>query len=67
MNNRTPDLLCEQVKDVEYAWKEKGKAFTVNVKGMQKHTTENSFLSSAPTANSNCGIDLIFNQCFAVD
>jgi hypothetical protein len=55
------------VKDVEYAWKEKGKAFTVNVKGMQKHTTENSFLSSAPTANSNCGIDLIFNQCFAVD
>lgn len=32
----TPDLLCEQVKDVEYAWKEKGKAFTVNVKGMQK-------------------------------
>jgi hypothetical protein len=32
----SPDLLCEQVKDVEYAWKEKGKVFTVNVKGMQK-------------------------------
>lgn len=31
-----PDLLCEQVKDVEYAWKEKGKIFIVNVKGMQK-------------------------------
>jgi hypothetical protein len=32
----TLDLLCEQVKDVEYAWKEKGKIFTVHVKGMQK-------------------------------
>ncbi len=30
------DLLCEQVKDVEYAWKEKGRVFTAHVKGMQK-------------------------------
>jgi hypothetical protein len=32
----TPDLLCEQVSDVEYTWKEKGKAFEIRVKGMQK-------------------------------
>lgn len=32
----TPALMCEQVMDVEYAWKEKGKVFTIRVKGKQK-------------------------------
>lgn len=37
----TPSLMCEQVLDVEYAWKEKGKVFTIRVKGKQKSYDRN--------------------------